>query len=96
MVNFFGIHPEAAQSLMESYIKVIQVCTPCFRNWMSYSSIALIGTRAKYKTRAKLPGKGQVTCVYGEPIQVQKKIQQILRTTIFETLTDELMRRIKN
>ena len=94
--KLFGIHPEGTRSpdgqLYKGHTGFARLAleTGC-----PIVPTALIGTREVQKPGQNLPGKGQVTCVYGEPIQVQKKDTADITHDDIRNLTDELMRRIQ-
>ncbi|TCD54839.1 1-acyl-sn-glycerol-3-phosphate acyltransferase [Alloscardovia theropitheci] len=92
----FGIHPEGTRSpdgrLYRGHTGIARLA---LETGSPIIPTALIGTRELQKPGQVIPQKGSVTCVYGEPINVEKKdITDITREEIRE-LTDELMKRIQ-
>ncbi|MFD0704915.1 lysophospholipid acyltransferase family protein [Alloscardovia venturai] len=94
--ELFGIHPEGTRSpdgrLYKGHTGFARLAieTGC-----PIVPTALIGTRDVQKPGQSIPDKGSVTCVYGVPIQVEKKPASHITHDDIRNLTDELMRRIQ-
>ncbi len=94
--ELFGIHPEGTRSpdgrLYRGHTGFARLAleTGC-----PIIPTALIGTREVQKPGEVIPAKGSVTCVYGEPIVVEKKDPQDITHEEIRELTDELMKRIQ-
>ncbi|WP_018143610.1 lysophospholipid acyltransferase family protein [Alloscardovia criceti] len=92
----FGIHPEGTRSpdgrLYRGHTGFARLAleTGC-----PIVPTGLIGTRDIQKPGQIMPDKGTVTCVYGEPIYVDKKPVDAITHEEIRELTDRLMQEIQ-